>query len=201
MRLRRELLGDVAQEGVEHITGAARQRGHAELDFYPLAAAANGIELDALTEDGPCPVPQEARDAVAMAAAEVIRHDQAGERSPDRLLARPAEDGLGLRIPFEHVPGVIHLDEGVKSAIDDVAGELLALAGRLLRELQRRDVDTQASDAATPHAPLAHENVAAVPELDLDHAGRCAVLSHALGEPFLPGRVLDLVAARCEAPA
>ena len=53
---------------------------------------------------------------------------------PDRLLARPAEQLLGLRVPGQDRAGLVGLREGIERGVDDVARKLLAFAQGLLRE-------------------------------------------------------------------
>ena len=59
-------------------------------------------------------------------------NDRRGEGLPDGLLAGPAENGLGLGVPFRNHPFGIRCDDCVKRILDDRAGPLLALTQRLL---------------------------------------------------------------------
>ena len=61
--LRRDPVGQVANETVEHETVTALQRGDAELDLDLLAVPPQRLDLDAAAEDRAFTGAQEARDA------------------------------------------------------------------------------------------------------------------------------------------
>ena len=167
--LGRDLVGEVAHESVEHEAAARLQRGDAQFDRDFLAVPPPGLELAAGLTDRVVAGKQEGLQGFLERPSLVRLADQFEQILPERFIARPAEDVLGLRIPVPDEALLVDLDEGVERGVDDAARQLLAFAQRLLRQ-----------------PALGH--VAADEEEPLDRFGPCS-------EPGQPYRASVLVDA------
>ena len=169
--LGRDLVGEVADEPVEHEAAARPQRGDAQLRRDFLAVPTPDLELAAgLTDLRSSPERRKACRAF-LRGPPVRLADQFEHILPERFIARPAEDLLGLRIPVPDEALLVDLDEGVERSVDDAARQSLAFAQRLLRQ-----------------PALGH--VAADEEEALGRFGPCS-------EPGQPHRASVLVDAAC----
>ena len=132
--LRGDLVGEIAEEPVEHEALAASQRSDAQL----------GPELLAVAPQRACisrrrcrtwfrPESQKAPKGCSELFASTSDDDQFDEVLAERFLARPSENLFRLRIPVQDAAAFVDLDEGVERGIDDAARQLLALAQGFLR--------------------------------------------------------------------
>ena len=175
---RRDLVGEVADEPVEHDAAAAPQLGDAELDLDLVAVTPQRLDLEPAAEDLALAGAQEMFEAGAVIVAMNRRDDQVAEFLADRLGARPAEDLLGLRIPVGDDPAFVHLHEGIERGIDDAARELLAFAQALLREPALGHVAADEEIALDRFGPCAepgqrHRASVLVEHLGIGDFGRC----------------------------
>src|SRR5215472_6001800 len=67
-------------------------------------------------------------------------HDQSSEAASEHLRPGPSKNRLRLRVPFEHSPGIVNLDESVERRIDNAARHLRTFGQRLLRLATLGDV-------------------------------------------------------------
>src|SRR6478736_7097395 len=74
-------------------------------------------------------------------------NDQVDRVLAEHLVAVPAEELFGLRIPVQDAARLVGLDEGVERGLDDVAGEAFALAQGFLREPGLRHVAADEEEA------------------------------------------------------
>ena len=147
LRLAGDLVGQVADECVEHVAAQAAQCRDGELDPELAAVAPDRFDLEALAQDCGLAGVEKAFEPRLVTRAVRGRHDRGGERPPDRLGARPAEHRLGLPVPLRDVAGLVHLHEGIERRVDDPARHLLAFRERLLGLLALRHV---AADVEMP---------------------------------------------------
>src|SRR2546428_4761126 len=76
---------------------------------------------------------QESREAGAVTVAVALGDDRRGQRSSERLFARPAEERLGLSVPLDHAAVRVDADDGDERAADHRAQARLRCAQPLLR--------------------------------------------------------------------
>ena len=132
--LRRDLVGEIAEEAVEQDALAAAQRGDAEFGGEILAVAPQRADFAAVAENLALPGTHESVERRLQLAAFQFGDDQLDEVLAERVLPRPSEDLLGLRIPVQDASALVDLDEGIERGVDDAARQLLAFAQRLLRQ-------------------------------------------------------------------
>ena len=104
------------------------QRGDAQFDLDLLAVAPHRLDLEAAAEDPGFAGAQEPLQAGLMRVAVDVGGRSVRERASEHLVARPAEDLLGLRIPVRDHALLVDLDEGVERGLDDAARQLFAFA-------------------------------------------------------------------------
>ena len=98
--LGRDLVGEIADESVEHEAVAAPQRGNAQFDLDLLAVAPQRLDFDAAAENRAFAGAQEALAGPTCERRGARPGMISSQRVPaDRFVARPAEDLLGLRVP------------------------------------------------------------------------------------------------------
>src|SRR6202000_3204428 len=95
--LRRDPVGEVANESVEYHAVAAAQPGDRKFDLDLLAVASQRLKFESASEDLAVSGAQEALQTGGVGVAQLLGNDQLAELASDRLVARPAEDGFGLR--------------------------------------------------------------------------------------------------------
>jgi hypothetical protein len=93
---------DVAHEGAERQPRGGLHRPHREFHLEAFAVAAHRLGLDAPVQDARLASIQVAPQPGRVRGVLVVRHDQLGERAPERLLAAPAEHPLGRMVPVDH---------------------------------------------------------------------------------------------------
>jgi hypothetical protein len=123
-------LRDVADEGAEFVVFAIGQLHprDRQLDREFGAVAAQRIGLDAAVQHPADAAALEARQAVAVGGAVALGHDALVEVEAQHLVARPAEDLLGLRVPADDAALAVHPHHGVEGGVDDRLQLFLAVA-------------------------------------------------------------------------
>src|SRR5690606_17243530 len=124
--LRALALGDVADERAEvqplaYLDGADR-----DLDLELVAVAAQRVELGAAVQQRRLARFDEAAESGAVRVAVAFGHDEVGDLTAERLLARPAEHLLGGRVPVDDAAALVDGDDGVEGGVDDQASRFLA---------------------------------------------------------------------------
>ena len=124
-------LGLLALGDVAHVSGEAAlvgqvDPGDGELDREGRSVGAHPRQLEPLVEHHGLPGLQVAREAGAVALAQLRRDDQVGHVAPDRLLGAVAEGALGRGVELEHVPVLVDADDRVER---DVQHRLVARPG------------------------------------------------------------------------
>src|SRR5215207_4292860 len=120
------------QEGVEYIRAAGAHSRDRELDRELPAVAVQRLQLDAPADQRTLAGLQEALQGPVVRAAVARRQDRLGEVAAERLLLRPTEGHLRLRVPRGDAPGRVDRDERVVGGVHDLTEVLLGLAQRLL---------------------------------------------------------------------
>src|SRR5262245_10099781 len=130
---RRDPVGEITDEAVEHDAVAPLQLGDGKLDLDLLTVAPQGLDFQTLSEDPAFAGEQKMFEAGAVRGAVPLRHDQFDELLSDRVAARPAEDLFRPAVPVRDAAPLVHLHEGVQRRFDDAARKLFAFAQGLLR--------------------------------------------------------------------
>src|SRR5262245_1945435 len=159
-----ELRGDVAHQQVVNIAAAPAYAAHRYFHLDLVAVLAHRIDLEAFAFDTPR-LPQKLVHG-QISRAITLWQIQVCDRSAHRLLTRPAEDHLRLRVPLQDFAKFVDLDDRVKRRIDDAARHALAVDKRLLRLLALGHVATDEEVALLgvgPHATPGERYEPAVP--------------------------------------
>ena len=106
------------------------QRSDAQLDLDLGSVAPQRLDLQALSQHRAFAAAQIACEPVLVTRTMPRRHDQLAQNLPDRLIARPAEDRLRLRVPVHDDAALVHLNEAVQGRDDDTARHALAVEER-----------------------------------------------------------------------
>ena len=102
---------DVVQQRVEGVAVVRAHRGDGELDGELAAVAMQRRELEPPAENPAVAGGQEVLEAPEVRRPVALGEDCLGEGAPDRLGARPAEDGLRLPVPIDDHAQVVGRDE------------------------------------------------------------------------------------------
>ena len=121
-----ELLGDVAQEGVEVPARLPRQPGHGELDVGPGAVLLQGLQAHGRRRQAGLAGAQEARQCGRVVLAALGRDHQLAHELTERLGLRPAEQARGRGVPLDDAAVVVHAHERIARGVQD--GPLAGLA-------------------------------------------------------------------------
>ena len=119
--------GDVADKSVEAVVSADVDRPGGQLDGKRVAVAVQAAEFHPPVLEPPFAGFQVAFHAIR-AHLPLGRSDDELCRLAHDIVAVPAEDALGLRVPAGDAARGIQLHEGVVGGFDDEAGAFLALA-------------------------------------------------------------------------
>jgi hypothetical protein len=103
-------------------------------------------DLDPLVEDRPLARLEESLHPPAVILVMAGRDDRVVEGHPDGLFARPAEDGLGARVPVPDDAVLVHDHDRVECVGDDLPRQLPALTQRTLGLQTLRRLDRQGGD-------------------------------------------------------
>ena len=109
----RDLVREVADESVENKALPRFQRGDAQLGPEFLSVAPPGHDFAAASENFVLPGAQEAFQGCLELIAVRAGENQIEQVLPERFLARPAEDRLGLRIPVEDAAALVALEKRI----------------------------------------------------------------------------------------
>jgi hypothetical protein len=134
---------DVADEGAEAQCVAGRDRPHRELDRKFGAQAVRRRQLNRPVQDVRLPRGKVARHALLVQLAITERHDELRQQLSARLVARPAESPLGLRVPLVDAARSIDDDHRLGRRGDRRGEPLAALAQCALGHLVPRDLLAQ----------------------------------------------------------
>src|SRR5207302_10702677 len=83
---------------------------------------------------------REACEPILVARTMLFRHDQVAQGLSDRVVARPSEDRLRLRVPIDDDSVLVHLNERGQGRVDDAARHSLAVKESLLYCFALRDI-------------------------------------------------------------
>ena len=152
--------GDVPHVGDEQALAAGGGLHDRELDREQGAVGPHALRLDPPAQHAALAGREQARQPGRVRRAEVRRHHDLAERTPDRLLAAVAEDALGRRVELAQHAALVHDDHAIERHVDDGAGER---------------VGTGCSHGGSaPAGCRGHEHVAAAAD-GLDHLGLARV--------------------------
>src|SRR5438105_3910346 len=124
--------GDVANETVEQEPVAGPERRDAQLRCKYRSVAPLDLKFAAGLADLFLPRKQKAFQRRPQWSPRTRCAHQVEQVLAVGFLTGPSENGFGLRIPVPDDAALVDLDEGVDRGVDDAAGQLLALAQRLL---------------------------------------------------------------------
>ncbi len=144
---RRDLMGQVPDEGVEHVAAAAAQRLQRHFDLERISILAHCFGFKALPDVGALLHAHHALFHALIIRTHRFRQQQADQVASHRLMPRPSEDRFGLRIPLQDDAAIVGLDKCLQRVGDDVPRHLLAFEQRLLRHLLRGDIAGNAGGA------------------------------------------------------
>src|SRR5439155_5652870 len=119
--LRASTLADVTYECTEDVVIGDRHRRDRQLDRDLAAAPMQSFDLDPLVQEGPIAGADEFRQTASVPIAVAFGYDRRRQRSIQHLLTWPAEQRLGLLVPFDHATVLVDADDGVGGALDDRA--------------------------------------------------------------------------------
>ncbi len=144
--LRADALRDVIDEGADVTRAIPFVGRHRHLDRDLAPALGQRRQFDVLVQVRAGAGIEQAADVRVMRFALLRRHDQIGQLAAARVLARPAKDAFGRRVPRHHHAVAVGTDEAAERRIDDRAVPGFALAQQRFGRFALRDFVRQLRD-------------------------------------------------------